>query len=309
MNKKERETVVENGVFKQSFADWMKFLDWVSRCNEPDWFFRGEKIERPLIPTVYRNKNFKKSIPEVIEYGSEEWYGDWNLIEIDEYTGNPQNRLDKHLDTFKKGMQGHCGLSYNETTTAEEWWGFARHHGLATPMLDWSSAVGVSLFFAFAEKRDLAKANDEKNKNTTRIVSVLRRKEIEDLVKNHSSDSFEYRKVGKIKLEQFALKFIEPLSHHNKNMIAQQGTLAMIPIIKDTKYLELVDINEWCKVFFVGRESSWVLCVNKIEERENDREKCLKYLNLMNINYKTLFPGPEGAAKHANLCLEIPGYA
>ena len=45
-----------------------------------------------------------------------------------------------------------------------------------------------------------------------------------------------------------------------------------------------------------------------ITESPEDRSSFLRFLNRMNINYLSLFPDLEGAAKYCNMQLEIDNY-
>jgi len=45
-----------------------------------------------------------------------------------------------------------------------------------------------------------------------------------------------------------------------------------------------------------------------IIENHSDRNDFLRFLNRMNINYLSLFPDLDGAAKHCNMRLEIDNY-
>ena len=45
-----------------------------------------------------------------------------------------------------------------------------------------------------------------------------------------------------------------------------------------------------------------------LDVNEEGRARFLRYLDLMNISYRTLFPDLTGATMHCNLALEIEGY-
>jgi hypothetical protein len=55
----------------------------------------------------------------------------------------------KQLKNFRLSIRGRVDNGILSDTNDEELWAIGQHHGLATPLLDWSLAPYVALFFAF----------------------------------------------------------------------------------------------------------------------------------------------------------------
>ena len=186
-------------------------------------------------------------------------------------------KSDNHLAVFKKSAVGRRGTNPKDLEDTE-FWSVGQHFGLHTPLLDWTHSPFVALFFSFC------KHSYPGDSTSHRVVAALNRQRIVKLCTAQDIEADFY--------------FLEPLSEENHRLLNQSGLF--------TKLNENVDIETWLKghVKEIGSE----VYLLKIHILESLRDTILKHLNWMNINYLTLFPDLEGAAKHTNLKLELPGY-
>lgn len=315
---------VKDGKLVKKCAKWSDFLGLASSLPLPDAIFRGQQKVLNLFPSLYREYGMYRMNRLSHESGIIE--EEKEFTDLEDKLKLPAITLKEELEIFKRGMQGHCNLPFCENDMDEnynaniEWWCLGRHHCLKTPLLDWTHVPGIALFFAFADYNPI-------KDNSVRQISILNKRFIKDWQDSHRDKQFEYFCDGEekrnVSISEYRLNVLELLSHSNKNMIAQQGAFTFVEIKDLKKDWRLTAVDQWMDVFlkevnpdwdhmplWFGFGLSWAFGTILIEEKkEDDRANCLRYLNSLNINYKTLFPGPEGAAKHANLCLEIPGYA
>lgn len=186
---------------------------------------------------------------------------------------------EEHLRAFKHAIRGRRGLN-PEPLTEDGCWALGRHHGLATPLLDWTRSPFVALFFAFEEEKCLLSA-DNWAQPKDRGVYVLSTNSIKTLDEPQGP----------------AVRLLSPDSDTNYRMISQASILIRLP--RKTNLEQYVAMH--------SPAEHPVATFTKIKIPNRDRDECLVALNKMNINHMTLFPDIDGAAKHVN-SLWQPGH-
>ncbi len=240
----------DKGVETIKLSSWKYFHDFLKEKNlleKRTYIYRGQKESTWLVePSIHRS--FKKNLSNV-QYSK---------------------TLNDHLDIFKYSIRGRVNGLKEIINDDNELWTLGQHHGLSTPLLDFSSSPYVAAYFAFQEKEI-----DSEFRTIWMLASVL----VESMLQNQ-------------------LEMYHPLSDITPRLISQDGLFVKFLIDKDLKTLVQEAKNR--------TEKGIYLYELKIPNR--DRHICLKSLNRMNINHKTLFPDIQGASIYANLHLEIDKY-
>lgn len=251
---------IEDGVLEVYAEDWDGFVTYVSDklSNYRSYIFRGHREpEWKLTPTLDRVDPMKVLKNDV-------------------------------LAAFKQATRGRRGAT-PPCLSDDEWWALGQHHGLKTPLLDWTASPFVAAFFAFAAERpkeDLPK---------DRIVYALAKQQV-----MKKSEEIRKNEPGTILTGTDAIEIISPQVDDNVRLVSQRGIF--------TKSLSSnLDIEAWVRKRFKA-ESSAIMIKIRVTENEDDRCAFLRFLNLMNINYLTLFPDLDGAAKYSNMQLDIENY-
>jgi hypothetical protein len=192
------------------------------------------------------------------------------------------------LATFKEASRGRRG-STPPNLSDDEWWALGQHHGLKTTLLDWTQSPFVAAFFAFATERD------PKLLPKDRVIYALAKQQV-----MKKTDEVKRTTPGTLLGGTDAIEIISPLVDDNMRLVSQRGLF--------TKSLGINDnIEYWVTKRFKGSTAGIMIKI-RITESQNDRGSFLRFLNRMNINYLTLFPDLEGAAKYCNMQLEIDDY-
>jgi len=212
--------------------------------------------------------------------------------------------VEQHLERFKFAARGRRGPNPQAIPDGDEneWWALAQHHGMATPLLDWTASPFVAAYFAFFEE-------DSQDQTEHRVIYGLSRPSIEEKAKllqdtrneqNREAAKDSTNLLARLLREGTArpdVEFIKPLTEQNQRLISQNGLFTRAP--------QRVYLEDWIRRNFESEED-YILMRLLIPNR--DRENCLRTLNRMNINHLTLFPDLDGASKYCNLSMQIENY-
>lgn len=86
--------------------------------------------------------------------------------------------MNNHLENFKLAARGRRGASPVNTMSVNDWWALGQHNSLATPLLDWTHAPFVALYFAFEKETPPVSGN--------RCVWAIYPPTINDIVKKNN---------------------------------------------------------------------------------------------------------------------------
>jgi hypothetical protein len=258
----------KDGIQQHRMRTWRDFFDFVETVVfaagldvEPTYIWRGQRDSRwTLDSSLDRLFVTLKLLPTP----------DLNEIE-------KESRA--IAEAFQHGARGRRGQNPKELSP-NEWWALGQHHGLATPLLDWTRSPFAALYFAFEE-------SPAKDQSEHRVVYALDRRLVEQANVTISNEPEE---------EGFSptLSIIDPLSDDNPRLVSQGGVLTRGPVG--------VSVENWVNQHFAGSTKPVML---RIEIPDSDRLSCLRGLDRMNINHLSLFPDLTGAARYVNLRAEL----
>ena len=281
----------ENGYGKVKLTSWQYFLEFVyeEMLDYETYIWRGQRCSHWELESTLDRLIKKAKIKKTKHYDFAE----------------------KHLEQFKYAVRGRRGASPTVIQNENDWWALGQHHGLFTPLLDWTLSPFVAAYFAFIDTGDTGEKQTK-----YRAVYALHKPSIETKVKDIIREAETTRqqekediKAGKKKVVNFLRKamldfpiksqveFIRPLSDENHRLVNQGGLFTRIPSGKT--------LDSWVKEHFKDDKDYTLI---KILIPDSDREQCLRTLNRMNINHLSLFPDLYGASKFCNLFGEIEKY-
>lgn len=198
-----------------------------------------------------------------------------------------QEYLLQFLEKFKFSTRGRRGNNPAHLNNDDDWWALGQHHGLATPLLDWTTSPFVAAYFALAEDRVSIEQTVDPVTENKRAIFALNKRAYEE----------KGQELLKRNIEDIIL-FIKPLSDENARLVNQSGLFTKAPLG--------VDIEKWTRLHYANHKASVKLI--KIEIPDSERPVFLKALNRMNINHLTLFPDLIGASYFCNMSMMIENY-
>jgi len=200
---------------------------------------------------------------------------------------DPRNIITKEvaeaqLRLFRRAVRGRISdRTLVESEEEDELWAVGQHHGLLTPLLDWTYSPYVALFFAF-EKEDRRHGEHD---NPYRAVYLLNKSHVEAEDKCPDVSVLEPRKDDHGRLVNQAGLFTSS---------AYDNTLEnfLIDSLRDEVLGQVSEEDE-------AQELARYIC--KIYIPNEERAECLRHLRMMNVHHASLFPDLLGAAQYCNI--------
>lgn len=281
-------TSIGPGYQQLELPNWNAFVEYV--CNGmldfPSYIWRGQRCDDwALEPTIDRLIRDAK-VSGVSDYDFES----------------------RHLEQFKFAARGRRGANPPAIVGENDWWALGQHHGLATPLLDWTTSPFVAAFFAFSEIGE----PQTKHRAVFALHSptlegwATRKAEEENAIRRRRREELRAGGQPNGLLASALLDFeaspelvlVRPLSDENHRLVNQGGLFTRL---RSKKTLETWVTDNHPK-------DDEGLSLMKILIPNTERDVCLRTLNRMNINPLSLFPDLAGASRYSNLFSEVEHY-
>jgi hypothetical protein len=238
---------------------WREFHAFVehSRFTKDEFIFRGQqRYDWDLIPSLGRSsKNGVCSHKQIKEC----------------------------LESFRRSSRGRKDLDPSLDDDLEMW-ALGQHHGLKTPLLDWTLSPYVALFFAFEHA-------DDPEDNPSRVVYVLNKSKVEQRVRALLKEGHR---------EEEVVRIFQPIGDSNRRLLSQAGLFLAVPPNQSITGWLLRELGD------AGDDQNLMSqIVMKVHIANAGREECLRAMHRMNIHHASLFPDLIGSANYSNFELEV----
>lgn len=220
--------------------------------------------------------------------------------------------IDDLIDRFRIGVT-QLGIASFDNNNRLDWLEYARHHGVPTPVLDFTYSPYIALFFAFSGKPI---THDENSTNYTVIYALHIEKlasawatlshdfneDHEEVAKRHREFLYPKDDLFDSGFPNRCLQFIPHPGKKNKRMHRQQGallydTLQYMYLKHDNLEGLIAAYKEKDEPFTKGMRDPGKPTLYKVLVNEKCANEVFTKLELMGINGGSLYMSSEGVAQ------------
>lgn len=293
----------DNGVWEIECLSWDEFISKTERVKDYKYFWRGQDCLKELKPSIYRDftPDTRMIKQHLLQFKKDMPMGDtlYKFLKPAEANNNPNFEI--ALSTYYNMIFPHADPNNPKENYIEDfidtiYWAIGQHHGLKTPLLDWTADPFKALFFAFCKRQE---------KNNKRVIFGLAEKN-RLLLKN---------KVPKKRYIELLnnLDFVHTISESTDSpssfkeivspmfarMKAQNGLFS-----KSLQNKSVEKHAQRCYSYYESHRNQKIVFLIKILFHNEVRKDFLKQLEGKKITYKTMYPDLFGAVSYCNCNLE-----